>query len=150
MAKREAGLHSQRSIAKPILGLTDFKTVMLDFDNSKFKSVKYWSKKAMEKYDLGGFIILISSKNSYHVVFNRYVSQGENRSVIAWVAIVSKNVSMLRYLAMQCIKGVSTVRISEKNDKPPPRIVYRFGSQGNAIKDFLSYRQLIKWINHSL
>ena len=122
---------------------------MLDFDNTKFKSVKHWSMKAMEKYELEGFIILKSSKNSYHVVFNRYASQEENKSVIAWVAIVSKNNSMLRYLAMQCIKGASTLRISGKNDKPSPRIVYRLGEQNRAIQDFLRYRKIIKEIYKS-
>jgi hypothetical protein len=150
MERRESGLHSQTSKAKPILGLTDFNTVMLDFDKQKFKLVKYWANKALKKFDLKGYLILISSKNCYHVVFDRYVSLEVCRRVIAWVGIVSKSNSMLRYLAMQCIKGASTLRISGKNDKLPPRIVYRFGRQDHAIKDFLKYRQLIKEINRSL
>ena len=48
---------------------------------------------------------------------------------------------MLRYLAMQCIKGASTLRISGKNDKPPPRIVFKFKIQNGAIKDFFKVQK---------
>ena len=138
---------------KPILGYTDSKTVKLDFDDPKrFKSVKYWALKANEKFKLGGGIILKSSKDGYHVVFDRYVSWVKNLSIMAWVAILSKSVPMLRYLAMQCIKGASTLRVSPNpdKDKPSPRLVYRFGCQDHAVKDFLRYRQLIKRIYSSL
>lgn len=143
----------QLSKADPILGLSDRMTVMLDFDNMSFKSVKYWAIFTLEKFKLRGFIILKSSKKCYHVVFDRYVdSWDEKLSVIAWVAIVSKSVQMLRYLAMQCIKMSSTLRVSPNpnQDKPAPRLVYRFGYQDRAVKDFLGYRQLIKRIYRSL
>jgi len=81
-----------------------------------------------------------------------YVSREENLRVVAWVAILSKSVPMLRYLAMQCIKMGSTIRVAPnpKEDKPSPRVVYRFGCQDNAVKDFLRFRQLIKRICRSL
>jgi hypothetical protein len=117
--------------------------VKLDFDDPKsFKSVKYWALKANEKFNLGGGIILKSSKDGYHVVFDRYASWAKNLSVVAWVAILSKSVPMLRYLAMQCIKGASTLRISPipNKGKPSPRLVDRFGCQDHAIQDFSRYR----------
>jgi len=147
------GLTDQISKADPILGLSDRHTVMLDFDEMSFKLAFYWAMFALEKFKLGGFIILKSSKNHYHVVFDRYVdSWEENSSTIAWVAIVSKSVPLLRYLAMQCIKMNPTLRISQKGEKPSPRIVPngRYGNQDHAIKDFLEYRQLIKQIHRSL
>ena len=150
MARRENGLENQILKANPILGLSDRKTVMLDLDNMNFKSAKYWAEFSLEKYKLRGFIILKSSKKCYHVVFDRYVSWEENLSIIAWVAIISKSVPLLRYLAMQCIKLSPTLRISPKGDKPSPRRVYKFGSQDNAIKDFLEFRQLIKRIHRQL
>ncbi len=140
------GLTDQISKADPILGLSDRETVMFDFDNFSFKSTRYWANLVMEKFGQNGYIILKSSKNHYHVVFDRYVSREENLSVIAWVAILSKSVPLLRYLAMQCIKMSSTLRVAPKGDKPSPRIVYRYGSQDHAIKDFLEYRELIKQI----
>jgi hypothetical protein len=147
-ARGENGLTNRISKADPILGLSDRQTVMLDFDDVSFKLVLYWAMFALEKFKLRGFIILKSSKNHYHVVFDRYAeSWDENLSIIAWVAIVSKSVTMLRYLAMQCIKMSSTLRVAPKGDKASPRIVPkygRYGSQDYAIKDFLEYRQLIK------
>jgi hypothetical protein len=47
---------------------------------------------------------------------------------------------------MQCIKRSSVLRVLPKDDKPAPRIVYRYGSQDQAIKDFLEFRALIKKI----
>jgi len=44
---------------------------------------------------------------------------------------------VLRYLAMQCIKGGSTLRISGKVGKFSPRVVYRFVIQSHGVKEFL-------------
>ncbi len=73
LARMEIGLQDQISKANPILGLTDFETVMLDLDDMSFKSAKYWAELANEKLNLGGYIILKSSEKHYHVVFDRYV-----------------------------------------------------------------------------
>jgi len=127
--------------SKPNLGLTDRETVKDDYDDFKFKSVKYWAKRTCKWFKLNGFIILKSSENHYHVVFDRYVSWIKNVRILAWVAIQTKSISKLRYLAMQCIKMSSTLRVV-----PSSRIVYRFGCQDHAVKDFLRYRQLIKRI----
>jgi hypothetical protein len=125
---------------------------MLDFDDFSFKSVKDWALKANEWFKLGGFIILKSSYKHYHVVFDRYVSREENLRIVAWVAILSKSIKLKDYVLMQCIKMGSTLRVSPNSnkDKPSPRIVYRFGCQDHAVKDFLRYRQLIKRIYRSL
>ncbi len=139
--------------SKPILGLTDFETAMLDFDDFSFKSTKYWSLKTDEEFELGGGAIFRSSYKHYHAIFDRYVGRLENLRVVAWVAILSKSIPMLRYLAMQCIKPTgSTLRIcpNPNNDEPSPRLFYRFGCQDHAVKDFLRYRQLIKRIYRSL
>jgi hypothetical protein len=147
MARMVNGLTNQISIAEPILGVSDRHTVMLDLDEMSFTSAREWAMFALEKFKLKGFIILKSSKKSYHVVFDRYVdSWDEKLSVIAWVGIISKSVPLLRFLAMQCIKMSGTLRVSPKGDKPSPRIVFRFGSKDHAIKNFLEYRQLIKRI----
>ena len=136
--------------ADPILGFTDRMTVKLDLDNMNFKSARYWADLIMEKFRQKGYIMLKSSKECYHVVFDRYVSWDENLSIIGWVAILSKSLKLKDYLAMQCIKMSSTLRVAPKGDKPSPRIVYRFGSQDHAVKDFLEFRQLIKRIYYSI
>ena len=116
----------------------------LDFDNASFKTVRYWARRAMRWFKLGGFLILKSSANHYHVVFNRCVSWSENMHVLAWASLLSHNKRAQRYALMQCIKESSTLRVSPKKQKPSPRIVYRYGKQGGRILDFLHYRKMIK------
>jgi len=93
-----------------------------------------------------GFIILKSSENSYHVVFNRPVLWSENMHIVAWVSLLSGSEKLKTYLLMQCIKGSSTLRISSKGEKNSPRLVYRFGKQDKRIKEFLLERRRIKSI----
>jgi len=150
MVKEEIGLEDQKLKAEPLLGLTDPETVMIDCDNMPIRVVKKLALTVMEKCRLGGFIILRSSKNCYHVVFARYVSWEDNLSAVGWFSVLSHNPKMKDYLVMQCIKKASTLRVVPTKEKPAPRLVYRFGCQDQAIKDFLRHRQLIKLIHRSM
>jgi len=127
-----------------ILGITDDETVMLDFDNTSFKWVKYWAMRACGWFKLEGFIILKSSEKNYHVVFNRKVSWSENMRIVAWISLLSRNKGLTKWFLMQCIKGASTLRVSPKKDKPVPRVVFRYGSQGNGVAEFLAYRKIVR------
>jgi hypothetical protein len=138
---------------KSILGITDDETVMLDFDNTSFKLVRYLALRAMKRFNLEGFIILksssslISSENNYHVVFNRKVSWSENVKVVAWMCLLSRNKHLIKWFLMQCIKGGPTLRVSPKFNpkyKPCPRIVYHYGKQECQIREFLKSRKRIK------
>jgi len=80
------------------------------------------------------------------MVFDRRVSWIKNLSIVAWVAVCSRNSKLKDWLAMQCVKGSSTLRVAPKGDKPSPRNVFRYGSQDHQIKAFLKYRKLIKRI----
>jgi hypothetical protein len=132
---------------KPILGISDQETVKLDFDQMPLSKVKYWALKALKRFKLQGFIILKSSKNCYHVIFDRIVSWTENMSIVAWVALLSHNEGLRNYLIMQCIKRCSTVRVSPKNEKASPRVVYECGKRDQNIREFLKNRELIKRIS---
>ena len=127
-----------------ILGFTDNETVMLDFDDTTFRTVQYWARRAMKWFKLGGFIILKSSEDCYHVIFDRPVSWSENMKIVAWTALLSHKQKLQRWHLMQCIKESSTLRVSPKMSKPSPRIVYREGIDDNQIVDFLRYRRKIK------
>lgn len=61
---------------------------------------------------------------------------------MAWICLISQNTELIKWFVMQCIKESSTLRISPKEDKKTPRIVYRFGFQSHEIKQFLKYRKL--------
>jgi hypothetical protein len=126
------------------MGYTDTETVKLDFDNTSFQKVKYWALLTLKKFKLGGFLILKSSENCYHVVFDRTVSWAENMSIVAWVSLLSHNEKLRNWLTMQCIKKESTLRISPKGNKPSPRVVYRHGEESREIKSYLQYRKLGK------
>jgi hypothetical protein len=150
MALKVHGLTDKSNLDKPILGYSDTETVKLDFDNTAFRLVKYWAFKAMRKFRLEGFVIFKSSDNSYHVVFNRPVSWSENVRVVAWVSLLSHNEELTKYLLMQCIKESSTLRVSEKQGKASPRIVFRYGRQDKQMKGFLAFRGVIKGIERKL
>ena len=128
------------------MGITDQETIKLDFDNTRFKTVKYWAMRTMKWFKLKGFIILKSSKNNYHVIFDKKVSWTKNTHIVAWVSLLSQNKNLQKWFLMQCIKEGSTLRVSEKKEKPQPRIVYRYGSQQNQIAEFLAYRKIVKSI----
>jgi hypothetical protein len=146
MAMRGNGLTEKSSQDKPVLGYSDTETVKLDFDDSPYKIVKYWAERALNWFKLGGYIILKSSKNSYHVLFNKSVSWAQNMSIVAWVALQCRNRGLVKWFIMQAIKKSSTLRVSKKKDKPSPRIVYRHGEQDEQIQGFLEYRRFIKSI----
>jgi hypothetical protein len=141
---------TEKSKASPILGFSDAETVKLDFDNASFGTVRYWATRALGWFRLQGFIVLRSSRNRYHVVFDRVVSWSENMRVVAWVALLSHNEGLAKWFLMQCIKGCSTLRVSGKQEKPPPRIVYRYGKQDHNVKDFLRNRRIIKKISQKM
>jgi len=140
------GLTKKSNQAKPILGYTDDEAVMLDFDDTTFKTVKYWANRTVKWFKLKGFIILKSSLKNYHVVFNRAVSWKRNIHIMNWVALESHNEKMKDYALMQGIKESSTLRVSPKRMKRSPRIVYRYGMQEDQIRSFLCHRNMIKRI----
>jgi len=147
MERGVIGLNGE-SCPKYILGYTSDETVMLDFDETSLGAVKYWARRAMNRYLLGGFIVLESSPGSFHVVFDRTVDWSENMRIVAWVALLSGKEKLRRWFLMQCIKQKPTLRVSGKSEvkgvvKPAPRVVWVEGSQSGEIADYLSYRDLI-------
>lgn len=142
----------------PVLGYSDTSTVKVDFDDMPFKKVKYFCMKALKWFrhdhlgsvDLEGFIILKSSPNHYHAVFNCPVSWAKNMHIVSWIAQQSKSRKVSGFALMQCIKESSTLRLGSKGDKPCPRIVFRFGKQDNEINKYLKYRRTLKNIERKL
>ncbi len=146
---------SGKSSPKFILGYTSDETVMLDLDKTKLKDVKYWARRAMRWHRLGGFLVLESSVNSYHVVFDRPVVWSENVRVVAWVALYFRRRSLDNWFKMQCIKQKPTLRASNKKMlggvvKSPPRVVFSEGSQDREICDYLMLRDLILDVSDEL
>jgi len=143
-----------------MLGDWDTDTVRLDFDNTILDEVKYWAFRACFWFKQDGFIILESSRKeyvvkrkgevlhewvraSYLVIFNRPAKWDLNVRIMNWVALQSKNAGLEQYVRMQCIKRSSTVRLGPKIDKPPPRVVYRYGKQDRQIRKLLETQEFI-------
>lgn len=154
-------MHIPKStVSSPVWGDWDRETVRLDFDETPLDEVKYWAFRAMHWFKLEGFIILRSSqkikeikrkrkaihkwiKSSYLVIFNRPVKWEKNVQIMAWVAVNSGIQRLKDYVLMQCIKRSSTLRISLKDNKPYPRIIFCYGKQNKQIRKFLETRKFI-------
>ena len=100
-----------------VLGISDKVTVKLDFDDTPFKTVEYWAERACHWFKIESFIILKSSEDHYHVVFNRSVIWRKNIHIMSGVAIKSQIGKMKDYVLMQGIKESSTLRIEPKGEK---------------------------------
>jgi len=133
---------NQNTEGNCIIAFSSKETVKLDYDNTSFRVVKQCALDMMKRFRLKGLMILKSSKNSYHVVFDRKVSWTKNVRIMAWISLISHNAELVKWFIMQCIEESSTLRISRKEDKKTPRIVYRYGSQNHEIQQFLKYRRL--------
>lgn len=144
MARKATGLTTKWS-HNIIIGDCDRETIRIDFDEMSLKQVKLLCRKTKNHFRLKGFRILRSSLKHYHAIFNRKAKSYEyNCKVMAWIAIISKNVEVKNYALMQIRKGTSTLRISHKGEKPSPRTVYYEGDQGGQIQVFLENRRIIK------
>ncbi len=123
-----------------IVGYTDRETVKLDLDSMKLSEVKKWAKLACEVYGLSGYLILESSKDSYHVLFDDTVSWRRNVSIMAGLALITKHTPYVTWALLQCRKGCSTLRISPKGEKKSPKIVHQGGKQSNEITNYVYFR----------
>jgi hypothetical protein len=132
------------NLSTPVLGYSDISTVKVDFDDAPFKVVKYWAFRSLRWFKLRGFVILKSSERHYHLVFDKAVTWEKNLHIVAWIALECGNEKVKKYLVMQCIKESSTLRISSKQQKPSPRIAFRYGKQTGKIKNFVQMRKLVK------
>jgi hypothetical protein len=139
-----------RSTRSPVLGYSDRSTVKLDYDKVPLRIVKFWSRRACDWFKLEGFIILESSRGSFHVVYDRPVTWRRNMHIIAWVAVESQLSKLRDYVLMQVIKESSTLRVGPKFKKPSPRIVYRYGKQDRQIQEFLDMRKTINHVSKNL
>jgi hypothetical protein len=143
--RRVTGLTSKWNL-NTVLGITDKVTVKLDFDDIPFKTVKYWAERTCSWFKLDGFIILKSSEDHYHVVFDRRVAWKTNVHIMSWVAMLSKSEKLKDYVLMQGIKESSTLRVGPKGEKPSPRIVFYYGKQDGEVRYFLKKREELKLV----
>ena len=126
---------------KFLIGFTDTETVKLDLDETSFKDVKCLAEKTEKEFNLRGFLILRSSKDKYHVVFDREVDWSENVSIMTYAILTSRKPKLLKWFLLQCRREASTLRAGSKRDKAPPRIVFGYGDSAIRIRVFLKFRR---------
>lgn len=159
------GNNFSNDVLSVIIGNWSKNTVQIDFDKMPFDKVKYYAHRVNNFFFGGksGFIIFESSKTervakekgkkgkvtyryferNYLVAFDKKVTWTKNVHIMNWIALESGSVDLKQWVTMQCIKESSTLRFSPKIDKPSPKIVYRYGSQNNQIKELLATRRII-------
>jgi len=127
-----------------IIGTFTKNYVQIDFDEMSFLDVIKICDAALKKWNLEGYIIIKSSKQHYHAVFNKYFKKWEDvAKIMSWIAIISENIKVKDYVLLQIIRKESTLRLTEKANKPKPRIVYRCGKHDKGI---LWYETIKKYV----
>ncbi|HKZ93545.1 MAG TPA: hypothetical protein VJ249_03050 [Candidatus Bathyarchaeia archaeon] len=168
MITKKSGIEDQQLRVNPfpnvIIGDFDNDIVKVDLDNCySIKQPKCIADMLNNRFKLDGYIILRSSTKThtirneeltevvyryktrgYHIVFNREVSESENRSILAWLCLQLKDENLTKWFVMQCIHQTNTLRHGFKGKKiRPPKIVFRHGNQDKMIAKFLDNRQYI-------
>jgi len=118
------------------IGFNTDRGLILDLDNMKFRKALRVTEDLCKTHRLEGYLLIKSSPKNYHAVFNRYLS---------WKKITKILFSRLechRWGVFQMMEGQLTLRISKKNGKDKPKIVYEMGKKDKLIRDYLEvYKQ---------
>jgi hypothetical protein len=128
----------------PMITYSSYCTVMSDFDSDVYRNVKALAHRICNRYRLQGYLILLSSKNHFHVVYNRRVSWAINMEILAYTCMQSGNKSLTAWFLQQCHKHYSSLRVNCKGRKHSPRIVYVYGRIDGQVRDYLEFRSLFK------
>ena len=126
-------------------GFTTSKGLMLDLDNTSLKETKSISEHYCKRFKLEGYLILRSSPNNYHVVFNRYLSWRKTTEYLAkiqWRHMYHRHGDkphLIFWITLQLCKGSETLRISSKKHKHKPHVVLFYGKTDKLINDYMQY-----------
>lgn len=133
-------------LEKGYYGITGFTTeegIILDLDNTTLEEAKKIAFCYLKEFKLQGFIIMKSSKNNYHVIFDK---------VLKWKSVVSilsaimydfyfekhdEKPHLTKWIIQQFIKCSETVRLNEKGKKPIPKFIYEYGKQQGLINSYI-------------
>ena len=118
------------------IGFTTTKGVCLDLDNITENKAEKIAEYHLKKHRLEGYLLLKSSKNHYHLVFNRYISWRKTLQIIFNLRIC------VEWGIWQARKGEITLRISTKKGKNKPVAISIKGKSDKLINDYLKiYKQ---------
>lgn len=118
------------------IGFTTRKGVCLDLDDIIRDKAEKIADYLLKKYSLEGYLLIESSPNHYHVVFNRYTSWRKTIQIIFSIRKCHD------WATWQAKKGELTLRVSTKKEKKLPRIVQCVGYTDKLISDYLEIYNL--------
>jgi predicted kinase len=114
-----------------VVGFMTNKGLIMDLDNVTYRKVKWLAQHLCRQYKLEGYIIVLSSPRSYHLIFNRYLQW----RVIT--KILFRQYETLRWAVFQMQSGYLTLRISKKNGENKPKIVFKTGKTDKLIAEYM-------------
>jgi hypothetical protein len=129
-----------------VYGFTTDKGLLLDLDNTTLADTRKIAKKYCNRFKLEGFLILKSSQNNYHVVFNKYLTWKKTIEYlfkIVWTYHYHKHgskPSLTSWAILQACKKSMTLRISNKKHKKAPRYIEDYGKTDKLIDDYCGFR----------
>jgi hypothetical protein len=114
-----------------VVGFMTDKGLIVDLDNMTYRKVRWLARTLCREHKLEGYIIVRSSPRNYHLIFNRYLSWKTITTVLfsLWEAV--------RWAVFQLREGSLTLRISTKNGKNKPKIVFKTGKTNKLIADYM-------------
>jgi hypothetical protein len=133
-------------IQAPVVGFTSDNTVMIDLDRMNDHTAVKICQFIVKRWNLGGYLLLNSSRGNYQAIFDRHVNWKSVMSIIFSCAFkYRQNPKLTGWCVMQAIKKSCTLRISNKGKKKPPKIIAQVGTQHRAIKDYLDIRKSLRY-----
>lgn len=137
-----------------VYGFTTSHGLLLDLDNTTLGETRKIAKKYMERFKLEGYLILRSSQNNYHVVFNKYMSWKKVLAClfkIVWYYHYHKHgikPSLTFWAILQACKETETLRVSRKERKSIPKVIQTKGKTDKLINDYLEFMKVMLDIKH--
>lgn len=130
-----------------VAGFSSKNIPMIDLDNTSLEEVVVKSRIVAQRFKLGGFLVLRSSKDNYHVVFARKLPPRKALRAVAFFALLQNRKETYVWFTLQVIKGSFTLRVSKKVSgdqvKPEPKPVYFEGILGEGIREYLAaYKEI--------
>ena len=113
---------------------------MLDMDDITEREARRHVERLMLRFRLGGYVLLRSSSDGWHVVFDRRTNwRNVLRVAFACPPCRKRHKGRLSWAELQAIKGYATLRVGNKGRKHAPRIVEIRGNRKGQVAEFLAF-----------
>ena len=112
-----------------------YSCVMIDLDDISYEKVLKIAERLLEKHNLGGYVVIISSPQHYHLIFN----SPANWKLIIQILFRFRKMSIEAWAKNQAQKGYCALRVNSKNGYKP-KIILEKGQTDKAISE---YKQIL-------